>query len=169
MVLVDRCVGVAVRHPVDVVPGARHQLDRRPQSVLIAVAVDLDGLRLDFDRSPVLVHQQLIGLALRILRPGEYLLDRLRLVYIAADDPAGQSHHQVVAVVPKCCQPVLGKLALDGKGAQEPPGHRLEGVGLQGIPVGREDDPDRPGLADAPGPVRSMPHGVCRPASVSAW
>ena len=71
-------------------------------------------------------------------------------VLLARDDPARQGQHQVIAIVPVGGEAVLGQLALDGEGALQLLRHELEGVGLEGVPVGHEDDLHGLGLADAP-------------------
>ena len=98
---------------------------------MVAVPVDRDRLRLHFDQLPAVVHQQLLGLALGVPGLGEHLLHRLVLVLLlAADDPAGQGHHHVVAVVPVGRKPVLRQLPLDGQGALHLLRHQLQRVGL---------------------------------------
>ena len=83
-------------------------------------------------------------------------------VLLAADDPPRERHHQVVAVVRKCGEPVLRRLPLYGERALQLAGHQLEGVGLQRAAAGHEHDPDRPGPADAPGSLRCLPHALAR-------
>lgn len=104
----------------------RDKLHRRPDAVHVVTvaiapvsstgqAIDRYGLRLDLDGLPAVVHQQLLG----VPGLGERGLHRLGIgvLPVAADRLAGQGHHQVVAIVAVCGQPVLRQFALDGKGA----------------------------------------------------
>ncbi|MCY3886092.1 MAG: hypothetical protein OXG19_00040 [Chloroflexi bacterium] len=98
---------------------------------------------------PALVDQQRLGLRRDLPGLLEDRLDR-SCVLLSGDDLPSQGEHLVVAVVPVSREAVLGQLALDRQRALELLHHELEGIGLQGVPVGHEDDLDGLGLADAP-------------------
>ena len=67
---------------------------------------------------------------------------------------------RVVAGVPVGGEAVRGQLAFHGQRALELLRHELEGVGLQGVPVGQEDDLHGLRLADPPRAARGLPHHV---------
>ena len=109
------------------------------------LGLDDGGLRLG--RVPAVVDEQRLGLRRDLPRLLEDRLDGAG-VLLARDVLPRQGEHQVVAVGGEA---VLGQLTLDGQRRLELLGHQLEGVRLQGVPVGHEDDPHGLGLADAPG------------------
>ena len=122
-------------------------------TALVRVARGRDGPRFDdhrLGRTPAVVDEQHLGLGRDLLGLGEHRLDRA-VARFASDDLPGERQHQVVAVVAVGGEAVFGELALDGEGALQLLRHELEGVGLEGVPVGHEDDLDGLGLADAPG------------------
>ena len=79
--------------------------------------------------------------------------------------PARERQHKVVAVVTVSGEAVLGQFALDGEGALQLLRDQLEGVRLDGVPVGHEDDLHGPGLPDALQAPRSLPSGLHRSSS----
>ena len=116
-VAVDR--GSRAARPVGVAAVAHDQLDARLDAVdgvTVAVAVRLYGCRLDLDRLPPFVHQQILGYGLGVPRLGEHRFHCLGVVLLlSVHDLAGQRHHDVVAVVPVCREAVLRQLTLHGE------------------------------------------------------
>ena len=57
-------------------------------------------------------------------------------------------------------KPVLRQLALDGEGALQLLRHQLQGVGLEGVPLGHEHYLQSAGLPDPSRPPPRLPHDV---------
>ena len=110
-------------------------------------------------RGPLRVDQQRLGVRRDLLRLGEDILHGL-LARFAGDDLPRQGEHEVVAVVPVGGEAVRGEFTLHGERALQLLRHQLEGVRLEGVPVGHEDDLHGLCLADAPGPARGLAHRV---------
>ena len=154
---------------------AHYQFHRRSDArgVVAAVPIDRDALRLNLHCLPSVVHQELLGAGLGVPGPGEELLHRLGIgVLLPADDLAGQGQHQVVPVIAKGGEAVFGKLSLHRQGRLQLLGHQLQGVGLEGVPVGHEHHFDRTFLPDAPRAPRRLPgrvHAIIRFEPDQGW